>query len=84
MSPGERSSRAAMRAKAGLYIALSLGTRVVAYEILSFIGRSVMGEVWKARDTRRDRLVAVKSSSPRALVHTEREKHVATNSPIVP
>lgn len=39
---------------------LSAGTRLGPYEIISSIGAGGMGEVFKARDTRLDRLVAVK------------------------
>ena len=39
---------------------LTIGTRLGPYEILSPIGAGGMGEVYKARDTRLDRTVAVK------------------------
>src|SRR5215212_10189088 len=39
---------------------LSVGTRVGPYEIVAPIGAGGMGEVWKARDTRLDRTVAIK------------------------
>jgi len=39
---------------------LALGTKLGPYEILSPIGAGGMGEVWKARDTRLGRIVAIK------------------------
>jgi Tol biopolymer transport system component/predicted Ser/Thr protein kinase len=39
---------------------LSVGTRIGPYEIVAPIGAGGMGEVWKARDTRLDRWVAIK------------------------
>jgi predicted ATPase/predicted Ser/Thr protein kinase len=41
-------------------VQLSVGTRVGPYEILAPIGAGGMGEVWKARDTRLARVVAIK------------------------
>jgi serine/threonine protein kinase len=37
-----------------------LGSRLGPYEILSPLGAGGMGEVYKARDTRLDRIVAIK------------------------
>lgn len=39
---------------------LSAGDRLGPYEILTRLGTGGMGEVWKARDTRLNRIVAIK------------------------
>src|SRR5437899_2723632 len=39
---------------------LSAGTRLGSYEILTAVGAGGMGEVYRARDTRLDRIVAIK------------------------
>src|SRR5262245_40050110 len=39
---------------------LAVGQKLGPYEILSLVGEGGMGEVWKARDTRLDRTVAIK------------------------
>jgi serine/threonine protein kinase len=39
---------------------LSVGDKLGPYEIIAPIGAGGMGEVWKARDTRLDRIVALK------------------------
>src|SRR6188508_1984855 len=41
-------------------MSLSPGTRLGPYEVLTAIGAGGMGEVYKARDTRLDRTVAIK------------------------
>jgi serine/threonine protein kinase len=49
------------------------GQKLGPYEILSQIGAGGMGEVWKARDTRLDRLVAIKTSQAKFTERFERE-----------
>jgi eukaryotic-like serine/threonine-protein kinase len=43
-------------------MSLSAGERLGPYEVLAPIGAGGMGEVWRARDTRLDRTVAIKTS----------------------
>jgi serine/threonine protein kinase len=52
---------------------LSAGDKLGPYEILAPIGAGGMGEVWKARDTRLDRIVAIKTSSENFSERFERE-----------
>ena len=52
---------------------LSAGTRLGPYEILSAIGAGGMGEVYRARDTRLNREVAIKVSSEKFTERFERE-----------
>jgi len=58
---------------------LTPGTRVGPYEVIALVGEGGMGEVYRARDTRLDRDVAVKvlpshlSGDPEALARFERE-----------
>jgi len=54
-------------------MSLSVGQRLGPYEILAPIGEGGMGEVWKARDTRLDRIVAVKVSQDNFSERFERE-----------
>jgi len=60
-------------------MSLAAGTRLGPYEVLGLIGAGGMGEVYKARDTRLDRTVAIKilptelSADPERRARFERE-----------
>ncbi len=60
-------------------MALEAGTKLGPYEILSPLGAGGMGEVYRAKDTKLDREVAIKvlpadvASSPERLQRFERE-----------
>jgi Tol biopolymer transport system component len=61
------------------------GTRLGAYEVLAPIGAGGMGEVYRARDTRLDRIVAIKilpshvSSHPKSRERFQREARVISS-----
>src|SRR5215472_6468139 len=52
---------------------LSMGEKLGPYEILAPIGAGGMGEVWKARDSRLDRLVAIRVGAAHFSERFERE-----------
>jgi Tol biopolymer transport system component len=60
-------------------VALTPGTRLGAYEVVALVGAGGMGEVYRARDTRLDRTVAIKvltgsvAGSPQRRERFERE-----------
>src|SRR6266849_934965 len=54
-------------------MSLSVGDHLGPYEILAPIGKGGMGEVWKARDSRLDRIVAIKVSNEKFSERFERE-----------
>jgi len=56
-------------------MALDPGTRLGPYEILSPLGAGGMGELYKARDTRLDRTVALKVLPSGLAAHPERGEH---------
>jgi len=53
---------------------LATGTRLGPYEVLSPLGAGGMGEVYRARDTRLDRTVAVKILPQRLSPNPERRQ----------
>jgi eukaryotic-like serine/threonine-protein kinase len=63
-------------------VALGPGTRLGAYEILTLLGAGGMGEVWRARDTKLGREVALKilpatfTNDPERLARFRREAQV--------
>jgi tetratricopeptide (TPR) repeat protein len=65
-------------------MALSVGTRLGPYEIVSPLGIGGMGEVYRAKDTRLERLVAIKvlpdgvTASPQTLERFQREARAAS------
>src|ERR1700689_4502840 len=54
-------------------MALQPGDKFGPYELLARAGAGGMGEVWKARDTRLDRIVAMKFSQEKFSERFERE-----------
>src|SRR5208282_4947669 len=62
---------------------LAPGDKLGRYEIVGPLGAGGMGEVWKARDTRLNRIVAIKQSHVRFSERFEREAHAiaALNHP---
>ncbi|HEY7112015.1 MAG TPA: protein kinase, partial [Thermoanaerobaculia bacterium] len=74
----------ARRQRNGAEMALSAGSRLGPYEILSPLGAGGMGEVYRARDTRLGRVVALKvlpeslSSDAGRLRRFEMEAHSAS------
>src|SRR5665811_324665 len=54
-------------------MALLNGFRLGPYEILAPIGAGGMGEVYRARDTRLDRIVAIKTAHEKFTERFERE-----------
>src|SRR5213596_3471264 len=66
-------------------MALACGTKLGPYEIVSALGAGGMGEVYRAKDTRLDRMVAIKvlpsqlSSEPERRARFEREARAVSS-----
>jgi Tol biopolymer transport system component len=79
-----RRRRAARTGQAAKRATLAAGARLGPYEIVSLLGAGGMGEVYRARDTRLDRIVAVKilpahlSASEKLRQRFEREARVVS------
>src|SRR5436305_1878465 len=72
--PTARRTRSAVRVQSVIrFMSLPGGTRLGPYEILAPIGAGGMGEVYRARDTRLDRIVAIKTSKQQFSERFERE-----------
>ena len=52
---------------------VQVGSHLGPYEVLAQVGAGGMGEVWKARDTRLDRIVAIKVAQETFSERFERE-----------
>jgi eukaryotic-like serine/threonine-protein kinase len=58
---------------------LKAGTQLGPYEIVGTLGAGGMGEVYRARDTRLDRTMALKGSRAAFSERFEREARAAVN-----
>jgi serine/threonine protein kinase len=59
----------------GSIMALQAGTRLGAYEVLSLLGAGGSGEVYRARDTRLNREVAIKVLAAERVTDPDRRRH---------
>jgi Tol biopolymer transport system component len=63
-----------------IHMPLSVGARLGPYEVLSLVGVGGMGEVYKARDTRLDRTVAIKLLPVDAAGRADRRSRFETEA----
>jgi Tol biopolymer transport system component len=69
-----------MGTRADAIVTFPAGTRFGPYELLSTIGAGGMGEVYKARDTRLDRIVAVKLLRSEVAARPDRQRRFETEA----
>jgi eukaryotic-like serine/threonine-protein kinase len=63
---------------------LSTGTQLGPFQILSATGAGGMGEVYKARDTRLDRMVAIKILSAHLVDRAELRERIEREARTIP
>ncbi|MGE5361222.1 MAG: protein kinase domain-containing protein [Bacteroidales bacterium] len=64
-------------------MSLASGTRLGPYEIVGPLGAGGMGEVYRARDTRLGRAVAIKMLGERAAMHPARREQLAREAQVI-
>src|ERR1700716_3559182 len=65
-------------------MSLAAGTRLGPYDILAPLGAGGMGEVYRARDTRLDRTVAIKVLSDALAADSESRRRFEHEAPATP
>ncbi len=65
-------------------MALTIGARIGPYEITALLGTGGMGEVYKARDTRLDRTVAIKALPAHLSDSDERRERFEREARTIP
>ena len=69
-----------LRRHTGIIVTLVPGSRIAQYEILESIGAGGMGEVYRARDSRLDREVAIKVMAPHIAADPDMRRRFETEA----